>query len=92
MSWRQIVRYDPVPHVGTLQREHWNGQPTLLGDRFGVSKMHDDKQLAAACRLWTHQLGWEVRLEINADLQRSEVFRSQNDVLTAGRDLEGSDG
>ena len=25
-----------------------------------------------------------MRLEINGDLQRSEVFRSQDDVLTAG--------
>ena len=38
---------------------------------------------ASTCELWTHQLGWEVRLEINGDLQRSEVFRSQDDVLTA---------
>ena len=30
------------------------------------------------------RLGLEVRLEINGDLQRSEVFRSQDDVLTAG--------
>jgi hypothetical protein len=68
----------------TLQREHWNGLPALLGDLFRVSKMRGDKQLDAACRLWTHQLGWEVRLEINGDLQRSEVFRSQDEVLTAG--------
>ena len=40
--------------------------------------------LGAVCKLWTHALGWEVRLEINGDLQRSEVFRSQDDVLTAG--------
>ena len=32
-----------------------------------------DKPLAAVCKLWTHHLGWEVRLEINGDLQRSEV-------------------
>ena len=68
----------------TLQREHWNGQPTYLGDLFRVSKMRDEKQLVAVCKLWTHPLGWEVRLEINGDLQRSEVFRSQDDVLTAG--------
>jgi hypothetical protein len=68
----------------TLQREHWNGQPTHLGDLFRVSKMRGDKQLAAVCKLWTHALGWEVRLEINGDLQRSEVFRSQDDVLNAG--------
>ena len=68
----------------TLQREHWNGQPTYPGDLFRVSKMRDEKELAAVCKLWTHHLGWEVRLEINGDLQRSEVFRSQDDVLTAG--------
>ena len=46
--------------------------------------MRGDKTLSALCKLWTHALGWEVRLEINDDLQPSEVFRSQDDVLTAG--------
>ena len=60
-------------------------QPThYLGDLFRVSKTRGDKTLGAVCKLWTHALGWEVRLEINDDLQRSEVFRSQDDVLTAG--------
>jgi hypothetical protein len=68
----------------TLQREHWNGQPTYLGDLFRVSKMRGEKQLDAVSKRWTHHPGWEVRLEINGDLQRSEVFRSQDDVLTAG--------
>jgi len=68
----------------TCNASNWNGQPTVLGDLFRVTKTRGDKQLEAACRLWTHQLGWEVRLEINGDLQRSEVFRSQDDVLTAG--------
>ena len=27
----------------------------------------------AVCHLWTHVFGWEMRLEINGDLQRSEV-------------------
>ena len=70
--------------TATLQREHWNNQPTHLGDLFRVSKARGDKTLTALCKLWTHALGWEVRLEINGDLQRSEVFRSQDDVLTAG--------
>ena len=68
----------------TLQREHWNGRPTHVGDLFRVHKMRGDKRLGAACQLWTHALGWDVRLEINGDLQRSEVFRSL-DVLTAAR-------
>ena len=48
----------------TLQREHWNGQPTHLGDLFRVHKMPGDKRLDAVCQLWTHNLGWEVRLAV----------------------------
>jgi hypothetical protein len=78
-----MLRSHPVVSAA-LQREHWNGRPTHLGGLFRVSKMRGDNQLQAACRLWTHQLGWEVRLEISGDLQRSEVFRSKDEVLTAG--------
>jgi hypothetical protein len=74
----------------TLQREHWNGQPTYLGDLFRLHKMRGDKRLEAAARLWTHNLGWEVRLEVNGDLQRSEVFRSQDAVLTAGEEWKAA--
>lgn len=45
--------------------------------------MRGDKKLSAVSKLWTHHFGWEVRLEINGDLQRSELFRSQDDVATA---------
>jgi hypothetical protein len=58
-------------------------QPTHLGDLFRVSKVRGERRLEAVCKLWTHNFGWEVRLEIDGDLQRSEVFRSQDDV-TAG--------
>jgi hypothetical protein len=68
----------------TLQREHWNGQPTRLGELFVLRKTRDGKSLEAICHLWTHHLGWEVRLEIDGDLQRSEVCRSQDDVFAAG--------
>jgi hypothetical protein len=44
----------------------------------------------ALCKLWTHALGWEVRLETDGDLQRSEVSRSQDDVLTAGEMWKGA--
>jgi hypothetical protein len=70
--------------TATVQREHWSDQPTYVGDLFRVAKMRGDKTLAALRKLWTHQLGWEVRLEIKGDLHWSEVFRSQDDVLTAG--------
>jgi len=57
---------------------------TYLGDLFRVSTTRSDKTLGAVCKLWTHALGSELRLEINDDLQRSEVSCSQDDVLTAG--------
>lgn len=68
----------------TLQREHWNGQPTRLGELFVLHKERVGQQIEAICHLWTHHLGWEVRLEIAGDLHRSEVCRSQDEVFTAG--------
>ena len=37
--------------------------------------------MEAVCQMLTHQDGWELRLEISGSLQRSEVCRSQDDVL-----------
>jgi hypothetical protein len=81
----------PKSQVATLQREHWNGQPTHLGDLFRVSKTRGDKHLEAVCCLLSHQLGWELRLEVNGDLQRSEVCRSQDEVWSTSEQWEGRD-
>jgi hypothetical protein len=74
----------PPPMSATLQREHWNGQLTRLGELFRISEARAEKQLRVCDSSGPIALGWELRLEINGDLQRSEVFRSQDDVLTAG--------
>jgi hypothetical protein len=63
------------------QRHDWRGGQTLLGDTFRLHKDRCAQQLEAACRLDTHALGWELRLEIAGSLQRSQVFRSQDEVL-----------
>jgi hypothetical protein len=68
----------------TLQRLTWDGQPKELGLLFHVHTDRGDKSLEAVCRLLSHQLGWELRLEVNGDLQRSEVCRSQDEVLATG--------
>ena len=68
----------------TLQREHWNGQPTYLGDLFRVSKMRGEKQLSGRLPTLDASSGMGGTLDVNGDLQRSEVFRSQDEVLTAG--------
>ena len=51
-SYRATI---PALMSATLQREHWNGQPTHLGDLFRVSKMRDEKTLVAVCKLWSAQ-------------------------------------
>jgi len=69
------------PVVDVLQRANWYGEPTNLGDTFRVHKQKCGHQLEAACRLVTHALGWELRLEVAGSLQRSQVCRSQDEVL-----------
>jgi hypothetical protein len=52
-----------------------------LGDMFHLHRDRCGRQLEAACRVVTHPLGWELRLEIGGSLQRSQVCRSQDEVL-----------
>ena len=65
-----------------LQRSDWFGEPAALGRAFTLHKQRCGRSLEAVCRLVSHQLGWELQLEINGDLQRSEVCRSADEVLT----------
>jgi hypothetical protein len=58
-----------------------NGVPVPQGDLFRVHRERCGRQLEAVCQLVTHQLGWELRLEINRDLQRSEVCRTRDAAL-----------
>jgi hypothetical protein len=64
-----------------LQRSEWDGEPKNLGETFRVHKQKCGQQIEAACRLVTHALGWELRLEVVGSLQRSEVCRTQDEVL-----------
>ena len=54
-----------------LQRSNWHGQPKSLGDTFIPHKNKGGQQIEAACRLVTHPLSWEPRLEVAGSLQRS---------------------
>ena len=67
--------------VQILQRADWNGRPRALGDTFRLHKERCGRHLEATCQLVTHALGWELRLEIAGALQRSQVCRSQDEVL-----------
>jgi hypothetical protein len=68
-----------APNV--TQREYWPGHPVDLGYAFRLHKDRYGRQLEAICWLRTHPLGWELVLNVNDSLQRSEVVRSQDAVL-----------
>lgn len=65
-----------------LQRPDWRGQPVYLGDLFRLTKDRSGRAMLADCKLFSHQLGWELRLDVAGTLQRSQVCRSQDDVLS----------
>jgi hypothetical protein len=63
------------------QREDWPGHPVDLGEGFRLHKERCGRQLEAICWLRTHPLGWELVLNVNQNLQRAEVCRSQDELL-----------
>jgi hypothetical protein len=67
--------------IEVLQRPEWQGEPFAVGDLFRLHKDKCGQQIEAACRLVAHQLGWELRLNVGGSLQRSQVCRSQDEVL-----------
>ena len=62
----------------TLQRAIWDGHPVSLGKGFELHKRKGERQLHAVCSLQTHVFGWEVVLEVNGLLSRSQVCRSRD--------------
>jgi hypothetical protein len=68
------------PQQTVLQRPEWRGEPVRLGEIFILNK--DNR--TARCHLQTHQLGWELRLEVDGELVRSQVCRDQEEVLSTG--------
>jgi hypothetical protein len=70
-----------MPHQ-VLQRHGWHGTPLELGELF---VLHKNRREARAV-IVTHQLGWEVRLLVGAQLEvvQTQVCRTQEDVLSTG--------
>jgi hypothetical protein len=65
-----------------LQRPDWHGTPIELGSLFRLQKNRREARAA----LFTHQLGWEVRLLVGTQLEvaRTQVCRDQEGVLKTG--------
>ena len=52
-----------------------------LGTAFDLLKRSGSHELRAVCLLHTHQLGFELRLEVNGLFSRSQVCPSSDEVL-----------
>jgi len=59
----------------TPQREFWNGQPAALETVWTLSK----RGQVALLVLYTHQLGWELRIE-SGDLLMTQVCKSDREI------------
>jgi hypothetical protein len=65
-----------------LLRESWNGCPAMLGEGWRLRKAVCGHPRQSVCELWSHQMGWELRLVIDGgDLRRSQVVRLNDEIL-----------
>lgn len=67
--------------IQVLQRDLWNGVPRELGTWTLHKNGHE-----AICRMFSHALGWELRLELDREMTRTAVCRSQEDVFSTEED------
>jgi hypothetical protein len=75
------MRYHCRMPPDVLQRPNWTG-PTPLGEGWRLHKQVCGRARQAVCELWSHQLGWELRLVIDGgELTRSQVCRSNDEIL-----------
>ena len=65
----------------TGQRESWKGSPALLGEGWRLRKIGCGHPRQAVCELWSHHLGWELRIVVDGgEVRRSEVVRSRDEI------------
>ena len=68
------------------QREHFNG-PERLSPGWTLTK----GQKRAMCEVWSHVLGFELRLSITGDpLPRTHVCRSQQELIATQDEWRGA--
>jgi hypothetical protein len=63
--------------MDSSQCQFWNGRAESPGELFTLT---NNRSAIARCALWSHQLGWELRLEVNGSLVRSQVVRTLDEM------------
>lgn len=56
----------------------WDGEAQQLSPAWTLNKA----QKVACCTVWSHALGWELRLVVGRELLRSEVLRSHEELVS----------
>ena len=66
------------------KREFWNNaEPERLPDQWRMTKAKGDHTMTAVCEVWTHEMGWELRLQVDGQgLLMSSLTRSGAEMLT----------
>jgi hypothetical protein len=77
-----LVQRSAAMPLQVLQRDTFDREPHKQGETFRLRK----GRLAAECELWTHPLGWELRLVAGKELLQSAVCKSQDEVHQSNRD------
>jgi hypothetical protein len=65
---------------GVFQRPTWNGEPQQLAVWWTLRNQRDTA--TAVCRMFSHQFGHELRLELVDELIASEVCRKDEEILS----------
>ena len=63
-----------------LQRFAWNGEPREVAIWWTLLRGIGPQR--AVCRMFTHQFGHELRLEVKGNLLESNVCRTDDDVIS----------
>ena len=63
--------------MSVQQRSDWYGEQQQLSPAWTLFK----ESKTAQCAVWSHQLGWELRLTIGPEFIQSHVCRSQMELI-----------
>lgn len=74
--WTDIVR--PMIERGSLQRYSFYAGPRTIGEIWTLAR----EPATIVCVLWTHSLGWELRLMNGTKAIRKQVCRSEGEVFS----------
>ena len=65
--------------MDAYQQEFWNG-PEQLPDGFQAIMPRGPRTMTATCEVWTHPVGWELRLIIDGGTLMATVVASASEM------------